>query len=183
MIININDIPTSGKDFNFEIDLTSLNQRINGVNSLVEEGNLPLPEYRFKKPPQASLHIYVQGTSVFINGRASGVFLAPCSRCLEHIETSLSTKIQITLKPRPKYLNNQEQDEDVGFGYYIGDEINCADLVEEQLILNLPQTITCSFPSVTQCPKASARIKELCKNSKDKEGDERMAIFRTLKVN
>jgi uncharacterized metal-binding protein YceD (DUF177 family) len=183
MIITVTDIPVEGKEVEFGLDVVSLNQRINTIADVAEKGVVPPPEYRFADPPKVELKIELQGSTVMIKGRASGTFFAACSRCAEDLETSLSTSIYVALKPRRGDMGSIEEAEDVNFGYYIGNEINCADLVEEQLIIQLPQTVTCSAKSIEECPLAGARIKACLQNEIEGGTDERMALFRSLKVN
>ncbi len=180
MIISIKDISDSGWHLEFELDTSSINKRVNF------DTRSSILDYFFKIPPKANLNINLQGETVFINGEVISSFISPCSRCLKEIETKLLTKITLTLKPKKNSNSKKHQNEeieDLNLSYYTGVEINLGEIVEEELILNLPQVLTCKKESLKECKKRSEEMKSyFTSKNKDEIADERLAILKTLKV-
>jgi uncharacterized metal-binding protein YceD (DUF177 family) len=184
MKVKISDVPPEGLDIEFPLSVSSLNDRVNAGHKAGAPAASSYPVYLFVEAPNVVLHIDLQGSSVTLNGRTSGSFRAACSRCAEDIDKTLVTNISIILQPRsPSAKRSADEVEDLGFGFYDGKEIDCSDIVEEQLILALPYTVACEAPSAEACPLAQASLEYLRREDKNTEGDERLALLRTLKVN
>lgn len=182
MIIHIADIPQDGLLVNFLLDKDSLYERINAIRA-IDYGKVVLPpEYKFVSPPSVELKLQLRGSTVMMDGKITGTFICPCSRCAEDIESSMSINIHMALKPSTDSADNN--DEDIGFGYYTEKQVNCENIAQEYLILNIPHTVTCSAASVNECPRASEHIKSIMKKQTDDSTvlDDRFSMLRKLKV-
>lgn len=186
MIIIVKDIPRSGKEIILELDKDSINERVNQVRKAAQKKHastiLP-PEYVFDVNPKAELLISLEGKDVIIKGDLHASFISPCSRCAEEIKTELSSKIDMVLKP---IADPSDKDaEDSGLGFYDGKEFSPGEIVEEQLMLNLPYVVSCSVGSLESCNKALESLKYLGPDE-DKDGptkDNPFAIFKGMKIN
>lgn len=187
MKIKIKDIPAEGREVEFQTSCDSLNERVNAGAAHRGKKSACSPEYLFRQAPTAELRLDVHGRSVSVRGNATARYEVACSRCAEPIERDLSAEVDIILKPRDLSGKTIDEFEDLGFGFHDGQEVDCADIVEEHLILQLPYTVSCSAESVEQCERAQAALKyysseESGPENEESGGDERFAIFKTLKV-
>ncbi len=189
MKIKIKDIPAEGRDLEFNSSCESLNERVNAGSRIRESKTARSPEYLFHADPSARLRLELHGRSVSVRGHASAKFEVACSRCAEPIERELEADIDLILKPRAMSGKTIDEFEDLGFGFHDGQEVDCTDIVEEYLILQLPYTVSCAAESIAQCEKAQSAAKYYSSEGSDAAteleggGDERFAIFKTLKVN
>lgn len=181
MIIRTKAIPHEGRSIEFDLDTKALNDRINiGRNAKASHPSVLPPVYAFCGAPRAELFLTRAGTSVEVSGDIRGKFSSPCSRCMEDLEVELSVRISITLKPKRA---GDEEIEDLNFGYYVNEEIDCAEIAEENLILQLPFRVTCSAPSIEECPRASEAMKYSYREHSEKQLDPRLAALRDIKLN
>ena len=87
------------------------------------------------------------------------------------------------LKPRQQGGPEGSQDEDLQFGYYDGGEVDCGAIVEECIILALPQTVVCSEQCKGLCTCCGGNLNQRqCDCATQQAGDERFAVLRDFKV-
>lgn len=183
MKIKITDIPSQGRELVFAPSLESLNARANAGHNPNAPSSASVPEYRFGGTPSATLALHLHGSNVSVSGTAHAQFTAACSRCAEPLEQNIEVDIEVILKPKSETpRRNEDEFEDLGFGYYDGREVDCGDIVEEFLLLQLPYTVTCEAESVSDCEQAQAALKYYEEDDTPAE-DERFAILRGLKIN
>ncbi len=179
LIFRPQDIPSEGRDFEFELDTAQLNERVQKVREIADRESVAPPSYVFLASPKAAVKVTRRGTSVDIHGRLSGRFVTPCSRCAEDTEVGLDVPVDITLK---KAVGKEDEQEDLELGYYIGDEIELQAVVEEFAVLALPFSVLCSPACKGLCPTCGANLNsEIC-GCAESEGDERFAVLRGLKI-
>lgn len=136
MLLRIKDIPIEGKNIAFELNNESLNSRIS-ISSQ--------PEYSFEGIVPCEINLRLQGTmllteGVLIDGLVRGKFTTICSRCGDKVSEQLETPIKMVLKPAK---SRGDELEDLNFGYYDGEVVNCAEIAEEMLVLALPMVVRC----------------------------------------
>jgi len=129
MIIKLNDIPAVGKDVEFDLDIESLNSRINSS------------EYVFSKAPKVKVNLVLKGNTLSLKANLEAEFLSNCSRCNKEVTENITLPYSIILKP--KRIDDVEELEDLDFGYYSSGEVNCSEIAEEHLILSLPMVVKC----------------------------------------
>jgi uncharacterized metal-binding protein YceD (DUF177 family) len=134
MLLRIKDIPTQGREINFDLDNETLNARIS-VNVNQE------PDYTFTGPIKAILKASLQGTTVMVEGKVYGDFTTICGRCADKVTKHLEVPVNMVLKPS-KAADPSEQ-EDLNFGYYDGEVVNFAEISEELMVLALPMVVKC----------------------------------------
>ena len=181
MFVKITDIPPEGLQVEFPLDIYSLNERVNS-SAGGQNKDLASTIYHFFEPVTSSMKLNLEGSTLVARGNTLANYCSYCSRCAEDTKKQLTVPFQIILKPRTTRGPEAARDEDVNFGYYDGQEVNCAAFAEEFLILALPYSVMCSENCKGLCPKCGANLNnETCICSKDKPGDDRFAILRNLK--
>ena len=103
----------------------------------------------------------------------------PCARCLDTIDLILEPELNLILLP--EYIP-QEEDEDIDFETYKGDEIDLGGYLRELIAMSLPIKVLCSDGCKGLCPNCGVNLnlKECC--CKDNWVDPRFAVLRNLKV-
>ena len=128
MIVKLKDVPAVGKNVEYDLDIENLNSRVNSSN------------YTFDKAPFAKLNITLNGSTVVVKGDITGEFSSACSRCNNKVNKEIAVPFKIILKPKSV---DSEELEDVNFGYYQEDKVDCSEIAEEYLMLSLPMAIQC----------------------------------------
>jgi uncharacterized protein len=184
MIIKVTDIPPQGRTLDFELSEHELNSRVQAVREFQSEIVLKSPSYNFLPTVRASLKLNLEGSTVVISGRAWGAFLATCGRCADDTCKEVDVPVYILLKPRTVKAVDERFDEDAHFGYYDGQEVNCATIVEEFLILALPYVVLCREDCEGLCSKCGTNFNYAdCDCVAEEISDERFAVLQQLKFN
>ena len=137
MKIRVADLPVGGEEVEFQLELTGLNKRTQApIESAQENAMLP-PSYEFVEAPEVKLHVELEGLTVFVEGSAYGKFRTECARCSEMTLKDITVPVKMVLKPFRPDEKKEEQVEDLGFGFYDGQVIDCAEIAEEFLMLSL----------------------------------------------
>jgi uncharacterized protein len=124
MAIKINDIPPEGltKELDEQLDLSGKGSPLTAV--------------------KAALSIRPAGKGIFtVTGRAQAALLLECSRCLRSFSHPVNTEMHFDLAPLSSLGTAAEHELGKGeleIEFYQGDEIDPADLVREQVLINLP---------------------------------------------
>ena len=142
MKFRLQDIPPEGKDTQYPVDLVSINERLDAACSVVDGGVEP-PRFTFAEPPQATLHITLEGRTVDISGNVSGEFQSICARCTEFASGDFDVPVRMILKPHSERARPGEEVEDLQLSFYDGKEFDCGPIVEEAVVLALPTTLYC----------------------------------------
>ena len=184
MRIRVKDIPSEGRTLEFELDSDLLNERTEAARISVVKDTLRPPVYRFLPPISANLSLNAEGSTVFVQGYAEGRFQTPCSRCAEETVRELRVPLRMVLKPRQSRGPEEARDEDLNFGFYDEQEVDCVPIVEEFLILELPFSVCCEEACQGLCPSCGANLnRDRCSCSVEPEsGDERFSVLRGLKL-
>lgn len=182
--LSINDIPPEG----LNISLT---------DPLLWEG--PIAEFHIKcravSPLQAQVFILPAPGGCLVRGTLKGEIALPCDRCTEDALITLDNSFE-TFECLPEGIpleNNadQEEDEDAedaldeGSHIYMDKNVPMLDLAAlcwEEFALALPVKPLCREDCKGLCPTCGANINEgPCGCVRD-EGDPRLAVLRSLKV-
>lgn len=195
MKIRTTDIPAGGRDLTFDYDLTALNSRLAEDHRKDSPHSVAAPPYRFVGRPHAELKIYVEGSTAVIEGRARASFVTLCSRCAEETTQELDLPVQLILKPAgttaaaakampPSRGELEAADEDLNFGFYSNQEIDCDKATEDFLFLSLPYTVLCSESCKGLCPHCGSNLNnQACRCRSNAPRDDRFAALKNLKLN
>ena len=103
----------------------------------------------------------------------------PCARCLDTMDLILEPEVNLIVLP--EYLPHEE-DEDIGYETYKGDEIDLGGYLRELIAMSLPIKVLCSEGCKGLCPNCGVNVNlEEC-SCKDNWVDPRFAVLRNLKV-
>jgi len=103
----------------------------------------------------------------------------PCARCLDTMDLILEPEVNLILLP--EYLPHEE-DEDIDFETYKGDEIDLGGYLRELIAMSLPIKVLCVEECKGLCPNCGVNLNlEEC-SCKDNWVDPRFAVLRNLKV-
>ena len=132
MIVKLKDIPADGKNIEYDLDIESLNSRVNSSN------------YTFDNAPKANLNLILNSNTVVVKGDIIGEYCTACSRCNNKVTKDFKVPFKIILKPKDLDADSKSEElEDVNFGYYLEDKVNCSEIAEEYLMLSLPMVTQC----------------------------------------
>ena len=140
------------------------------------------PDVRFVAKPQVELHLDLEGGTVHVRGVAKGEYETPCARCGEVAHKTETAEIDLVLKPMEG--RDSKDEEDLHFGYYDGKEIDCAEIAEEFLVLNVPFVSFCRPDCKGLCPKCGADLnKQTCGCSDEASETSPFSVLKGLKLN
>jgi len=174
MRVLLKDIPSTEKHIEFELERGPLNERL----SSAAVDKLPLS---FEREPSCKMTLRKVSSSVFAEGVVRGSYNSSCARCLEPIENQLEAPFMIALKPKP--LGDDGSAEDLSFGYYQDEAIDCGDLAQEFLVLGVPFQPLCSASCKGLCDQCGVNLNhDDCGCAEDKPKDARMSALWGLKA-
>ena len=135
-------------------------------------------DYEFRDPARVGVTHYRAGNDLFFDGAIASTVAAQCARCLEDFEIPVSTDFHFMATPR----SGDGGAEDVDVTIYEGEEVDLGPLVYERILLSLPTTPRCSVDCRGLCPRCGANLNAEQCDCPASEGDPRLAIFRSLRV-
>lgn len=173
MKIRVRDVTESPEEVEFEEPTSELNPTLSSG---------PAPDFLCASPAKVRLTHYSAGRDLFFDGAIEAPLRGRCARCLEDYGVAISAKFQLLVVPAGSSLGDAGDEEDVEVTVYDGEEVDLTPLVREQILLSLPTTPLCRESCRGLCARCGANLnRENCGCPAD-EGDPRMAIFRTLRV-
>jgi len=106
------------------------------------------------------LQYYRAGGDVYLEAALSGEIRGTCARCAEDFTFAMGTDLRAVLSPRgtqPGHAGSEEA-EDLGLGFYEGDEIDITALVYEHALLALPTRAVCTEACRGLCMRCGANL-------------------------
>ncbi len=190
MRIRIIDIPVEGRELKFTLERELVNDRVGLVRKSTEESHQPAtgmlpPPYLFVKNPEVKIHLQLEGSTVVTRGEVHAAYETPCARCAEMTSQELDVPFDLVLKPRSAQTGSEgdTDGEDLHFGYYDNEEINCDEIAEEFLVLGVPFTVLCDESCKGLCAQCGQNLSGgPCNCPPDEPGDPRLAVLRQLKI-
>ena len=91
-----------------------------------------------------------------LRGSFSGVFQAPCARCLEPVDLPLQAEFDLIFRPGEADAEAPERSitaPETEIGYYQGDSLSLEDVLREQVLLSLPVRTLCKPGCKGLCPR------------------------------
>ena len=121
------------------------------LSARLHEGNVVGDDFRFRGGLDADLQHYRAGLDVIVEGQIGGPVEGTCARCLEPYTFPIAQDLRVLLAPRAS-AGDGESDDDLGLGFFDGEEIDVTALVVEHAILGLPTVPLCSDSCRGLCP-------------------------------
>ena len=179
--IRVTDIPNEGLKTNFELDPVAVSKRANDPSDAMEGGDLGLPRYNFLAPLRVELELSLEGGTIYLKGEMPFSFTTSCVNCLNEAKYSDDLELQLILKKK----GSNSEDEDIGFGYYSGEDIDCIPIVEDHLMIKLPYSVICSADCRGLCPRCGKNLNTdlcICKSQAEEEKISPFAKLKDLKI-
>ncbi|MBI5968944.1 MAG: DUF177 domain-containing protein [Deltaproteobacteria bacterium] len=156
MQFRLEDIPQEGREATFSQGENWLDERLQG-----EERT-----FRFISPITVHLSLSKLGNTILVKSRAEAKVEWSCARCLEIFSLGLTSEYSTILKPKPGFSLQGEvvfTREDVETEFYEGEEIDLTSLVQDQVLLALPQKALCREECRGLCPRCGKNLnREVC---------------------
>ncbi|MGH7894717.1 MAG: YceD family protein [Candidatus Binatia bacterium] len=120
------------------------------LNARLHEGS-GTDDFRFPNGLDAELRHYRAGLDVVFDGALRGEAEGTCGRCLETYRFSFEAPLRVVLAPRASA--GEGEDDDLGLGFFEGEEIDVTGLVVEHAMLALPTIPVCQDDCRGLCPR------------------------------
>ncbi len=183
MKIRVLDVPPEGQALDFNLEAEALNKRVSLAVALEKEVKVNAPAYSFTSDPEVHMDLQVEGTTVILKGEVKGEYQTVCSRCAEDSKQSADTDFHMILKPHSERSVDGAEEEDLNFGIYESEEIDCTELAEEFLLLSLPFTVLCEEDCKGLCAQCGQNLNsDSCACKPEETGDPRLSVLRQLKL-
>lgn len=172
MRIHVEQIEAAPKHLHYAEDAAGLNQRLDaGPHDLEVRDSLDV-----------DLTYYRAGLDVVFEGSIDASGAAVCARCAETFVLPLSTRFRVVLTPRA-VMETESRElgcDDLGFGFYDGDEIEVTALVHEHALLALPTRLLCAEACRGLCPQCGANLNVAACDCSAQAQPPRLAVLRDL---
>ncbi|MGE5892823.1 MAG: YceD family protein [bacterium] len=127
-------------------------------------------------PVNSKMRVMKEGDSVYITGTIRTTFGLRCSRCLNTATTSMDFNFSVLYQPvlsGEKDTHHELKREELEAGFYGHDEIDIADMLREQITVNLPIKPLCTETCKGMCSVCGANLNSEACSCKKQETDER----------
>ena len=121
------------------------------VNGRLHEGEHGGDDFRFPAGLDAALEHYRAGLDVVFEGDLKGEVEGTCARCLENYRFPYAQPLRVVLAPRSSAA--EDEADDLGLGFFEGEEIDVTGLVVEHAMLGLPTIPLCTEDCRGLCPQ------------------------------
>lgn len=165
MKIIVSEIKEEGQDVDFAGEMT-----------------LDLPDSP-KVPVSARVHVAKEGAAVLVQGTVRTSLEQRCSRCLNAAVMEMDFDFSALYKPGGSGREDgyhELRGEELEVGFYGNDEIDLADLIREQITVNLPIKPLCSELCKGMCPKCGANLNNEVCSCREQATDERWNVLNKL---
>lgn len=173
MKIKLDEIPEYGLTLDVHEEGAALNERAGGTL-----------DFSFLEPVKAHLDITKEGRSFFITGDIKASIRLACSRCAKEYDYPYDAPFSAYYERAGKGEKEQElHPADLEVNFIEGDELDTADLLLGQIVLELPMQPLCSEDCKGLCPKCGADLNlGPCNCSTEDKVDNRFAKLKDLKI-
>ena len=122
---------------------------------------------------------------VCLRARIRGVVEAPCDRCLEDFSLAVDRRFETYLVPARKASGQGKEaeisSEEIDEVFYSDPRISIADMVNEQIILELPAKLLCKPDCAGLCPGCGENLNQGKCSCAGNGQDPRLALLREMK--
>ncbi|HWP59237.1 MAG TPA: DUF177 domain-containing protein [Candidatus Acidoferrales bacterium] len=175
MKLLIDQVDESPKTMSFTESVDELNQFYGA-----REGR----DFRFPRAVDVDLVFYRSGREILLRGSFRGIVKGECGRCLEDYTFRIDSSFDLVLLPAraEKEKTRELTQDEMSVSFYQGAEINLAPLIQEQVLLALPIRPLCDESCRGLCVGCGINLNEASCRCQPTGADERMAVFRSLRV-
>jgi len=132
---------------------------------------------------EASLLMKNHGGNVDVRGGLRAELKAPCQRCLDPVSLDIDEAIQLSLAPLESYAEAEGDlhlgSAELDMSYYEGDTIDLTRLLEDELLLMLPDSVA-EIDDEDRCMVCERKMEDLYSSGGDDADDHPFAGMKTL---
>lgn len=133
------------------------------------------------RPVRGRLSFILHNAELYVKGRFDTAAEVQCGRCLASYAFDMDVPVDLVYYPSTSsagHDNLELHSDELDVSYYSGDEIRTEDILEEQILLNLPMKPLCAPECRGICPSCGAdlNIRECACRTDSKEN-----VFSVLK--
>lgn len=172
MRIRVEQIEAAPKTLAYAEETAELNRCLDaGPHDLRVPGSLAV-----------ELVYYRAGLDVVFEGKLAATGEATCARCAEVFTLPLATRFRVILTPRAvmEDAGPELTCDDLGLGFYDGDEIDVTALVHEHALLAVPTRLLCAETCRGLCPQCGINLNVAACTCATQATPPRLAVLRDL---
>ena len=150
-----------------------------------DEIDLDIETVRLKNAVEIEGELTKKIVQTDVKGKIFAEVETDCSRCLLAAELKLEISFEAAFVTVENYTEAKEAElkkDDLDVSIFSGDKIGLAELVREQILLNLPEQAFCREDCKGLCQKCGANQNLLDCNCEEKEVDPRWQGLRDFKI-
>lgn len=170
MIVDVTATDSWPRDFDLELEPSAID--------LDAEG------FRLEGLIRATGNVEKHAGWFVVQGRVDGDSRVDCSRCLEPVDRRLSFPFSIRLLQIDDVGGSIEkgiEKNDLDSSLLEEDHIDLAEIVREQILLEVPEQVLCKEDCLGLCPKCGTNRNLIDCNCDDEDIDPRWAALKNLK--
>ena len=120
--------------------------------------------YRARSPGCFKAFLMKAGEVVHVRGEIKIAMTAACARCLEEVDSSVRSQVEVALFPADKALEPglevELTEEDLGVSLYRDQVIDLGQIVRDEVVLQLPISLVCRNSCAGLCDNCGANLNE-----------------------
>jgi uncharacterized protein len=120
--------------------------------------------YKAATDGRIAAHLEKVERIVRVRGRVQVTLASSCVRCLVDVPLTIDVPLEVTIFPAGEEPAPTEEGElsgdDMGVATYQDDEIDLANLVHDEVFLELPMNVLCCETCAGLCPKCGKNLNE-----------------------
>jgi len=140
--------------------------------------------YKVVAPVSLAFDIHKDKDKFRLVGRVRTRLELPCSRCLEPFNVEVDAPFDLRYQPHAANTGEGEreiEEDDLDTAFYENDEIDLAQLMQEQFYLALPMKPLCSDDCKGLCPNCGTNLNRNTCDCTTQWEDPRLTALKTLK--
>ncbi len=159
MKVRITDIPREGLNLDFLIDSEIVAKRVNEPLVNMSDESVPSPMFVFNGSIPVKGLLTSEGETLELKCSATYNYTTVCNRCVGEAKKQEETPVFLILQRKSK----NDQDDDINYAHYEGDELDCSAVVEDVIVQSMPFHVLCNEDCKGLCPKCGKNLNlEIC---------------------
>ncbi|HWR58233.1 MAG TPA: DUF177 domain-containing protein [Thermodesulfovibrionales bacterium] len=160
------------------------------LSEITEEGldldfeeTLNTAPLRLLSPVKARLRIDKVGSEVLARGELVSDIELQCSRCLSRFSGNIAVDVNVVYHPLEELAGEEKyeiKEDELDTGFYEGDELDIAGLIQEQIMLSVPMKPLCRDSCKGLCSRCGSDLNATTCSCEQKEPDPRLAVLKKL---
>lgn len=152
MLILVQEVPTVGREYDFNIPASELNQ----------SGEME-PDCKVLKSVHFTGTAYRSGLEVRITGNLSTCIEVSCHRCLASFPFNIDTQVELFYQPSPPFNPKDDREiniHELGILHYENNAIDLSQAIHDTIILEIPMKILCKEDCRGLCSRCGQNLNQ-----------------------